>query len=72
MCPFISLGEENTGDIKLHYEDYGEGILVILIHGYPLRAVHGKSRYLCCLMQDIVLSLMTEEDLGTLASMVWL
>jgi non-heme chloroperoxidase len=31
MCPFINVGKENTGDIKLHYEDYGEGKPVILI-----------------------------------------
>ncbi|HML05425.1 MAG TPA: alpha/beta hydrolase [Methanobacterium sp.] len=36
MCPFVNIGKENSGDIKLHYEDYGEGKPVILIHGYPL------------------------------------
>lgn len=36
MCPFINIGKENSGNIKLHYEDYGEGKPVILIHGYPL------------------------------------
>jgi non-heme chloroperoxidase len=36
MCPFIKVGKGNSGDIKLHYEDYGEGKPVILIHGYPL------------------------------------
>lgn len=36
MCPFIKIGKGNSGDINLHYEDYGEGQPVILIHGYPL------------------------------------
>lgn len=36
MSPYVSIGKENSGDIKLHYEDYGAGQPVILIHGYPL------------------------------------
>jgi non-heme chloroperoxidase len=32
----ISVGTENTTSIDLHYEDYGSGPAVILIHGYPL------------------------------------
>ncbi len=36
MSPFVNVGKENSGDVKLHYEDYGEGKPVILIHGYPL------------------------------------
>jgi pimeloyl-ACP methyl ester carboxylesterase len=34
--PYVKVGEENSGHIKLHYEDYGAGEPVILIHGYPL------------------------------------
>jgi non-heme chloroperoxidase len=34
--PFITVGKENSGDIHLHYEDYGSGNPVILIHGWPL------------------------------------
>src|SRR5262249_25301912 len=34
--PYVKVGEENSGHIKLHYEDYGSGEPVILIHGYPL------------------------------------
>jgi non-heme chloroperoxidase len=34
--PYIKVGEENSGHIKLHYEDYGAGEPIILIHGYPL------------------------------------
>jgi non-heme chloroperoxidase len=34
--PFVKVGNENSGDINLHYEDYGQGKPVILIHGWPL------------------------------------
>jgi pimeloyl-ACP methyl ester carboxylesterase len=34
--PYISVGQENSGSIDLHYEDYGQGRPVVLIHGYPL------------------------------------
>jgi non-heme chloroperoxidase len=34
--PVITVGTENSGAIELHYEDYGSGRPVVLIHGYPL------------------------------------
>ena len=38
--PYISVGQENSGNIDLYYEDHGgsaaAGIPVVLIHGYPL------------------------------------
>jgi non-heme chloroperoxidase len=34
--PFIRVGSENTSSINLHYEDYGSGRPVVLMHGYPL------------------------------------
>ena len=34
--PYVTVGEENSGSIELHYEDYGQGRPVVLIHGYPL------------------------------------
>lgn len=34
--PYVTVGKENSGDIQLHYEDYGSGDPVVLIHGYPL------------------------------------
>jgi pimeloyl-ACP methyl ester carboxylesterase len=34
--PYVKVGEENSGHIKLHYEDYGVGEPIVLIHGYPL------------------------------------
>jgi non-heme chloroperoxidase len=34
--PHIVVGTENGENIKLHYEDHGDGQPVVLIHGYPL------------------------------------
>jgi non-heme chloroperoxidase len=34
--PYIDVGKENSGPIRLHYEDFGSGQPVVLIHGYPL------------------------------------
>ena len=32
----ITVGQENSGDIEIYYEDHGVGRPVVLIHGYPL------------------------------------
>ena len=34
--PFITVGQENTGNIDLYYEDHGSGQPIVLIHGFPL------------------------------------
>ncbi|MFZ4246164.1 alpha/beta fold hydrolase [Streptomyces griseoincarnatus] len=34
--PFVTVGQENSTDIELYYEDHGSGQPVVLIHGYPL------------------------------------
>jgi non-heme chloroperoxidase len=34
--PFVTVGQQNSADIDIYYEDHGEGQPVILIHGYPL------------------------------------
>ncbi|HVP64017.1 MAG TPA: alpha/beta hydrolase [candidate division Zixibacteria bacterium] len=34
--PFVTVGQENSANIDLYYEDHGSGIPVVLIHGYPL------------------------------------
>lgn len=34
--PYLTVGRENTADIKLYYEDHGVGPPVVLIHGFPL------------------------------------
>jgi non-heme chloroperoxidase len=36
ILPYIKVGQENSVDIKLHYEDHGNGKPVVLIHGWPL------------------------------------
>lgn len=36
VMPFITVGQENSTDIDLYYEDHGTGRPVVLIHGYPL------------------------------------
>lgn len=33
---YITVGQENSTDIELYYEDQGSGRTVLLIHGYPL------------------------------------
>jgi pimeloyl-ACP methyl ester carboxylesterase len=34
--PTVTVGQENSSDIELYYEDHGAGQPVVLIHGYPL------------------------------------
>jgi non-heme chloroperoxidase len=34
--PYVTVGNENSGDLKIYYEDHGSGKPVVLIHGYPL------------------------------------
>jgi pimeloyl-ACP methyl ester carboxylesterase len=34
--PYVTVGQENSADITIHYEDHGTGQPVVLIHGYPL------------------------------------
>jgi non-heme chloroperoxidase len=34
--PHVIVGNENSGDVELYYEDHGLGKPVVLIHGYPL------------------------------------
>src|SRR6202050_4993779 len=34
--PAVNVGQENSSDIEIHYEDHGTGQPVVLIHGYPL------------------------------------
>jgi non-heme chloroperoxidase len=34
--PTVTVGQENSADIEIYYEDHGTGRPVVLIHGYPL------------------------------------
>ena len=34
--PFVTVGRENSGAIRIHYEDHGSGVPVVLIHGYGI------------------------------------
>src|SRR5512134_1803747 len=34
--PLITVGQENSGNIDLYYEDHGSGKPVVVIHGWPL------------------------------------
>ena len=34
--PYASVAKENSGEVRLYYEDHGSGSAVVLIHGYPL------------------------------------
>jgi pimeloyl-ACP methyl ester carboxylesterase len=34
--PYVTVGQENSAPIELHYEDHGSGHPVVLIHGFPL------------------------------------
>jgi non-heme chloroperoxidase len=36
--PFVTVGQENSAQIDIYYEDHGSGQPVVLIHGYPLDA----------------------------------
>src|SRR5713226_82815 len=34
--PFVTVGQENSGAIRIYYEDHGSGAAVVLVYGYPL------------------------------------
>lgn len=37
--PYITVGKENSSDIKIHYQDHGAGEILLFIHGYPFSGV---------------------------------
>jgi pimeloyl-ACP methyl ester carboxylesterase len=34
--PYVTVGQENSAPIKIHYDDIGAGKPIVLIHGFPL------------------------------------
>jgi pimeloyl-ACP methyl ester carboxylesterase len=34
--PYVTVGQENSAPIQIHYEDVGSGQSVVLVHGFPL------------------------------------
>jgi len=34
--PFVTVGDENGSDTRIHFNDHGSGQPIVLIHGYPL------------------------------------
>jgi len=34
--PYITVGQENSANIDIYYEDIGTGQPIVLIHGFPL------------------------------------
>jgi non-heme chloroperoxidase len=40
----ITVGQENSDDIEIYYEDHGSGQPVVLIHGYPLNGHSGEKQ----------------------------
>jgi non-heme chloroperoxidase len=46
---YITVGQENSTDIELYYEDHGTGQAVVLIHGYPLSGASWERQTLALL-----------------------
>ena len=34
--PYVTVGQENSAPINIHYEDIGTGKPIVLVHGFPL------------------------------------
>ncbi len=34
--PYVTVGQENSANIDIYYEDLGTGQPIVLIHGFPL------------------------------------
>ena len=46
---YITVGQENSTDIELYYEDHGTGQPVVLIHGFPLSSASWERQTLALL-----------------------
>ncbi|BAY99842.1 alpha/beta hydrolase fold protein [Tolypothrix tenuis PCC 7101] len=49
--PYITVGQENSGNIDIYYEDLGAGQPVVLIHGFPLSGHSWEKQVLFLLNQ---------------------
>jgi non-heme chloroperoxidase len=47
---YVTVGTQNSADIRIYYEDHGSGQPVVLIHGYPLNG-HSWERQQRVLLQ---------------------
>ena len=47
---YVTVGTENSADIRIYYEDHGSGQPVVLIHRYPLNG-HSRERQQRVLLQ---------------------
>jgi non-heme chloroperoxidase len=47
--PFLTVDKENNNDVKIHFEDYGSGPAVILIHGWPLNGASWEKQTMALL-----------------------
>lgn len=45
QMPYVTVGKENSGNLELYYEDHGAGKPVVLIHGYSIELLLGKSKF---------------------------
>ena len=48
VMAYVTVGRENTGDIRIYYEDHGVGAPVVLVHGYLAEGIPGRSRRRPC------------------------
>ena len=45
---YVTVGTENSADIRIYYEDHGSGQPVVLIHGYRSTDSPGNGKNACC------------------------
>lgn len=48
--PYITVGQENSGNIDIYYEDLGSGQPIVLIHGFPLNG-HSWEKQVAALLK---------------------